>query len=304
MMEVMVAGMLDLVMDLGRPGYRSQGVPEGGAADRPALIGANRLVGNADSAAGIEVLFRGPKLRFPEGGRIAITGADMETSLDGVSIPCGQTVTVAPGGTLDVGLAKRGLRAYLAVAGGIDVPEVLGSRSTFLPVGFGGWQGRALGAGDVLPVGAPMMAGAGKIREKSQQEALRLLPGPQLAGFSDLSLQALTGSPYVVSNDSNRLGMRLSGQALGYEGGELRSQAVLPGAIQVPPGGEPIVLGWDGPVTGGYPVIAGIISADLHRFAQMRPGELLTFRFVGLEEAREAAQEFGRLLDEAIVWQD
>ena len=304
MIEVLGTGMLDLVMDLGRPGFRSQGVPEGGAADSASLVLANRLVGNIDSLAGLEVLFRGPRLKFPEGGRIAITGADMGASLDGVSIPCGQTVTVAPGSTLDVGLAKKGLRAYLSVAGGIDVPGVLGSRSTFLPGGFGGFQGRALGAGDVLPTGVPGNTRSGRAGGVGSSGPLRVLPGPQLAGFADPALHALTSNEYALTPDSNRLGLRLSGPALEYAGSELASQGVLPGAIQVPPDGQPIILGWDGPVTGGYPVIAGIISADLPRLAQSRPGDKIGFRFVSMDEAQHAVEQDREFPDRMITWHD
>ncbi|MEW6132674.1 MAG: biotin-dependent carboxyltransferase family protein, partial [Pseudomonadota bacterium] len=153
MIEVVRPGMLDLVMDLGRPGYRAQGVPEGGAADAEALILANRLVGNPERAAGLEMLLRGPRLRFPRGARLALTGAPMPARLDGAAVPWGQTFDVAPGGELELGTAQKGLRAYLALAGGIAVPPVLGSRSTFLPSAFGGWRGRALAAGALLPVG-------------------------------------------------------------------------------------------------------------------------------------------------------
>lgn len=304
MIEVVRAGMLDLVMDRGRPGFRSQGVPEGGAADSLALILANRLVGNPDNAAGLEMLLQGPRLRFVEGARVAIIGAGLAPRLDGVPVPLNQTLEVEPGGELDFGVATNGLRACLAISGGIGAPLVLGSRSTFLPGGFGGWKGRALRIGDVLSLGTGTAMRSGRVREYLQTGPVRIMPGPQLAGFADSALQALTASSYIVSNDCNRSGIRLSGQALNYEGDELPSQAVLPGAIQVPPSGQPIILGWDGPVTGGYPVIAGIVSADLHRLAQLKPGDEVSFRFVGLEEVRTAAHGLEQLLDEAIEWED
>jgi biotin-dependent carboxylase-like uncharacterized protein len=288
MMEVIRPGLLDLVMDLGRPGFRAQGVPEGGAADAPALILASRLVGNADRAAGLELLLRGPALRFPEGGRVALAGADMQARLDGAPAPHGRMLEIPPGGELELGQATSGLRAYLAVAGGIDAPLVLGSRSTFFPGGFGGWRGRALKAGDRLPLGTAPAASKGVCLAPVREGPLRLLPGPQLAGFADGALKTLTAAEFRVGADSNRLGLRLSGPALEYAGSELASQAVLPGAVQVPPDGQPIILGWDGPVTGGYPVIAGIIAADLPRLAQFRPGDALRFSFATLEEAQIA----------------
>jgi len=302
MMEVIRPGLLDMVMDLGRPGFRSQGVPEGGAADAPALILANRLLGNADNAAGLEMVLRGPRLRFAQGGRIALAGADMGARLDGVPVPAGRIMDVPPGGELELGLAEKGLRGYLAVAGGIDVPLLLGSRATFLPGGFGGWQGRALKVGDVLPVGVAAVSRKGVFTQISGDGPLRILPGPQLAGFADAALGALTADEFSVTADANRLGLRLSGPALEYAGGELASQAVLPGAIQVPPDGQPIILGWDGPVTGGYPVIAGIIAADLPRLAQLRPGDVLAFTFVTPEQAQAAWRQQQEDMEGAITW--
>lgn len=303
MIEVVKAGMQDLVMDLGRPGYRAQGVPEGGAADVEAMILANRLVGNPDRAAVLELLLRGPTLRFPGGGRVALTGAEMQARCNGKPMPCGRTLEIPPGGELEMGQASKGLRGYLAVAGGIDSQPVLGSRATFLPSGFGGWQGRALRADDRLPFG--VAGGHGKkgvISFAGCKAPLRILPGPQLAGFADAALKALTADAFNVSTDVNRLGLRLTGPALGYQGGVLPSQAVLPGAIQVPPDGQPIVLGWDGPVTGGYPVIAAIIAADLSCLAQLRPDDHLRFSFVTLEEAHAAWRKRQQDMDEAIAW--
>lgn len=304
MIEVLRAGLMDLVMDLGRPGSRGQGVPAGGAADAPALVLANRLVGNADGAAGLELLLRGPTLRFTSETRIALTGADMQARLDGRPAPPGRTLVAAAGGELTFGEARAGLRAYLAVAGGIDVPLLLGSRATFLPGGFGGWQGRALKPGDRLPLAR---AGGGRIGHLLQAAAaegpLRVVPGPQLAGFADRAIEALASARFSLTAQADRAGLRLAGPVLGYAGGEPASQAVLPGAIQVPPDGRPIILGWDGPVTGGYPVIAGIIAADLHRLAQMAPGAGLKFAFVTPQEARQAWQRLQADMDRAIAWQ-
>jgi biotin-dependent carboxylase-like uncharacterized protein len=293
MIQVVKPGTLDLVVDLGRPGYRALGVPEGGAADAPALIRANRLVGNPDDAAGLEMTLRGPELCFPDGAAVALTGADMAAILDGVYLqPC-LRYKVRPGALLKFGLANAGIRAYLAVAGGIDVPKVLASRSTFLPGGWGGWQGRALKAGDRLPVGSPCGSQVWECLPGSMpgtEAVLRVLPGPQLKGFTDASLARFLHQAFVVQADANRVGIRLTGEVLDYAKGEIASQAVLPGAIQVPPSGQPIILGWDGPVTGGYPVIAGVIAADLPRLAQFGPGDSLRFRVVSQEEALQAWQ--------------
>ena len=305
MIEVVRPGVLDLVMDLGRPGFRAQGVPEGGAADAAALVLANRLVGNADQAAGLELLLRGPALRFPHGARLALAGAPMPARVDGQEVGVGRLIDVEPGGELELGVAETGLRTYLAVAGGIAVPPLMGSCSTFLPGGFGGWQGRALKAGDVLPLGKAAAAPrAGCVPARPPQTEIRVLAGPQLGGFVDAAIKSLVTAEFVVSADANRLGLRLHGPALEYAGTELASQAVLPGAIQVPPDGQAIILGWDGPVTGGYPVMGGVIAADLPLLAQARPGERLRFRFVTPETARLAWAEQHTYLNEAIVWQD
>lgn len=293
MMVVLRPGALDLVMDLGRPGFRDQGVPEGGAADAPALVAANRLVGNVDGAAGLEITLSGPELSFPAGAVVAWTGADLTASVDGVALSAGRKHEIRPGGILKFGRVESGVRAYLAIAGGIDVPKVLGSRSTFLPGGWGGWQGRALKSGDCLPLGNAASrlewARLPALRRKQSSE-LRVLPGPQLGGFSDAALSRFLNQAFSVHADTNRIGIRLVGEALDYRKGEIDSQPVLPGAIQVPPAGQPIILGWDGPVTGGYPVIAGIISADLPRLAQLGPGDNLSFRIVSHEEALQAWQ--------------
>lgn len=289
-------------MDQGRAGFRAQGVPEGGAADAPALALANRLVGNPDTAAGLELLLRGPALRFPKGARIALAGAAMAARLDGIPVAAGRTLEISPGGMLELGDTASGLRAYLAVAGGIEVPSVLGGRATFLPGGFGGWQGRALKAGDRLPLGAAGPARKGRFALPPGAGALRLLPGPQLGGFRDAALKALASESFVVSADASRAGLRLSGPALDYAGGELASQAVLPGAVQVPPDGQPIILGWDGPVTGGYPVIGGVIAADLPRLAQLRPGAKLRFCFITPPEAQAAWQRRQQEIERAIAW--
>lgn len=304
MIEVIKPGLLDLVMDLGRPGFRSQGVPEGGAADALSLILANRLVGNPDAAAGFEFLLRGPCLRFPLGARVALTGARMEMRLNGKSVSWGRTLDIPVGAELESGPASDGVRSYLAVAGGLDVPLVLGSRSVFLPSGFGGFQGRALAEGDILTTFGQAVQRTGKLKKTGVQTCLRILPGPQLAGFSDDAIQSLTGAGFKVGAEASRLGLRLVGPALYYAQGDSASQAVLPGAIQVTPDGQPIVLGWDGPVTGGYPVIAGIIAADLPLLAQCKPGDPLKFCFVTFEQAQEAWRQQQKYLDGAITWED
>ncbi len=302
MIEVIDAGLCDLVMDLGRPGFGAQGVPVGGAADPAALAAANRLVGNVPDAAGLEIVLAGPRLLFPAGGVIALTGARFAaTRSSGRPVAWNETLVLAAGETLTLGRAGDGCRAWLAVRGGVAVPPVLGSRSTLLPAGFGGLDGRALQAGDVLRLGAA----ADDVRlQRAQPPAhdadapLRVVAGPQAAAFEDAGLAAFFGASYRVAPTSDRRGVRLAGPRIAYAGGEWPSQGVRPGAVQAPPDGQPIVLGWDGPVTGGYPVVATVIEADWPRLAQLRPGETVRFATVDLDTARALAAAEAWTLEE------
>jgi len=293
MIEVVRAGLCDLVMDLGRPGSGALGVPAGGAADPAALAAANRLVGNEATAAGLEITLSGPVLRFPAGGVVALTGARFAAARSsGATATWNETLVLAAGETLSLGPAQAGCRCWLTLRGGLAVPPVMGSRSTVLPAGFGGQLGRALRAGDALP----SMPASGEIRllrahppAEPRNGTLRVVAGPQAGLFNDAGLTAFFASPYRVDPASDRRGLRLKGPAVTHPRIELASQGVLPGAVQVPPDGQPIILGWDGPVTGGYPVIAGVISADIPLLAQLRPGDAVRFATIERESARALA---------------
>lgn len=293
MIEVLRAGLCDLVMDLGRPGRGALGVPAGGAADPAALAAANRLVGNDPAAAGLEITLAGPRLQFPLGGVVALTGARFSARRSGgTPVAWNETLVLAPGEVLSLEHAESGCRCWLALRGGLAVPPVMSSRSTFLPAGFGGHGGRALRAGDVLHSGTPacevrLMRALPPGGEAG--DCLRVVAGPQAGWFDDAGLVAFFGSPYRVDAVSDRRGLRLSGVPVAHRQAELPSQGVLPGAIQVPPGAQPIILGWDGPVTGGYPVIAGVIEADMPRLAQLRPGDAVSFVTIEVEAARALA---------------
>ena len=293
MIEVLRAGSCDLVMDRGRPGRAALGVPAGGAADPAALAAANRLVGNDPTLAALEIMLAGPILRFPAGGVVALTGARFAATRSNDSpVAWNETLVLAAGETLSIDHARDGCRCWLALRGGLAVPEALGSRSTFLPAGFGGHLGRALRAGDVLPGGS--VAGAIRLlraRPPSGERdvPLRVMAGPQAGLFEDAGLAAFFAGTYRVDATSDRRGLRLTGPVVTHERTDLPSQGVLPGAIQVPPDGRPIILGWDGPVTGGYPVIAGVIAADMPRLAQLRPGDAVRFMTIERETARAQA---------------
>ena len=286
MIEVLRAGACDLVIDLGRPGWGAQGVPAGGAADPEALAAANALVGNALDAAGLEFAIVGPRLRFPRGATVALTGATARATCAGGAVPGSQTLVLGAGETLEIGPLVSGSRCWLAVAGGIDVEPVLGSASTFLPGGFGGCEGRRLRAGDTLAVkDAEPDVRLRRAYAPPQTACLRVIPGPQLAYAEEAGIVAFFKSGYRVT-ECDRRGIRLSGPTVGMRGSDGRSQGVLPGAVQVPPDAQPIILGWDGPVTGGYPVIATVASADWAALAQLRAGDAVRFTTVDVEAAR------------------
>jgi biotin-dependent carboxylase-like uncharacterized protein len=224
----------------------------------------------------------------------ALAGARFAaTRSSGVPLPWNETVVLAVGETLTLGGAEAGCRCWLAVRGGLAVPGVMDSRSTFLPGRFGGHLGRPLRTGDTLPIGEA----AGRVRLlRAQPPAvmagdglLRVVAGPQASQFDDGGLAAFFGGAFRVTPASDRRGLRLTGRAITPVRVELPSQGVLPGAVQVPPDGQPIVVGWDGPVTGGYPVIAAVISADLPRLAQLRPGDAVRFATIEVDAARALA---------------
>ncbi|MGA9165731.1 MAG: biotin-dependent carboxyltransferase family protein, partial [Thiobacillus sp.] len=272
------------------------GVPAGGAADPAALAAANRLVGNDADAAGLEMILSGPVLRFPTGGVVALTGARFAaTRGSGAAAGWNQTLVLAAGETLSLGRAEAGgCRCWLAVRGGLAVPLVMGSRSSFLPAGFGGFQGRALQAGDVLPAGGR----DGEVRllrahppASLSGGGVRVVAGPQANQFDDAGLAAFFSGSFRVDAAFDRRGLRLRGAAVTHRRTELPSQGVLPGAVQVPPDGQPIILGWDGPVTGGYPVIAGVVAADWPRLAQLQPGDPMRFVTIEVDAAQALARE-------------
>ncbi len=295
--EVLAAGPLMTVQDLGRPGARRYGVSPSGALDAFALAAANRLVGNPPAAAGIEITVGGAALRLRGPAMIAVAGGDLGIRLDDRPIPLWTATLADAGATLHVAGRRSawGARAYLAIAGGVDVPIVLGSRATDLAGRFGGLDGRTLRAGDVLPVGtAPgqLVPIVGQHWSESARPAyaadpiLRIIPGPHREYFALDVLAALTAAHLRVSAISNRMGYRLEGLHLPYARPcSLPSFGVVFGSIQVPPDGTPILLMADAQTTGGYPVIGTLISADQPLAAQLLPGDSLRLTATTLSEA-------------------
>jgi biotin-dependent carboxylase-like uncharacterized protein len=268
--EILEPGPLTTVQDLGRSGYAALGVPRSGAFDRAALQTANRLVGNFPQTAGLEVTLGGLQIRLLDPATIALSGAVCPGAPDwdvAISLPRDAIVRL--------GAPSAGLRSYLAVRGGVTVPEVLGSRSTDTLSGLGPAR---LAVGDRLPIGtAPSAVSGASAVEPARGGTLRIRFGPRDDWFTAAALELLVTTEWTVRPESDRVGLRLDGPRLERtRSGELPSEAVLPGAIQVPTDGRPIVFGPDAPVTGGYPVIA--VVTDLDGAAQLRPGDAVRFR--------------------------
>ncbi|MDQ6641612.1 MAG: biotin-dependent carboxyltransferase family protein [Actinomycetota bacterium] len=279
-LHVVTAGPQTTVQDLGRPGYANLGVPRSGALDQPAHRLANRMVGNRESAATLECLLGGLAVRTNHAGTVAVTGARVPVQVNGRPGAWGSALSVPAGARLQLGQVTSGLRAYVAVAGGIDVPEVLGSRSTDLLSGLGP---AVLADDDVLPVGASRgRPGEGEaVTGPPGDFVLRVRLGPREDWFSPNSLAALDGASYEATEESNRIGLRLKGEPLARSrDDELPSEGMVLGAVQVRPNGQPMVFLNDHPVTGGYPVVGVVLEEDLPVCAQLRPGQSVRLRIL------------------------
>ncbi|NYH79504.1 biotin-dependent carboxylase-like uncharacterized protein [Actinopolyspora biskrensis] len=280
-LRVLATGPLATVQDLGRTGVGDIGVGVSGAADRGSLRLANRLVGNREEAAGVEITLGGLALRARRDLTVAVTGAGCPITVGGRGAAVNAVLRVPAGSELTTGTPARGSRAYLAVRGGVDVEPVLGSRSTDTLSGLGP---DPLRTGDLLPVGTPPedfpAVDVAPISEPPAGDlVLTVVPGPRADWFTDDALSTLLGGTYRVTPRSDRVGMRLDGPLLERSRAEeLPSEGMVSGALQVPPSGEPTLFLADHPVTGGYPVIAVVRSADVDRAAQARPGQHLRFR--------------------------
>lgn len=276
--EVVRVGASALVEDLGRVGHAAVGVPRSGAADRAALRLANRLVANDEGAAGIEVLLGGLAVRATGAQTVALAGAVAPADVDGAPVGHHAVLHLRAGQTLTLGTPAAGLRTYLAVRGGLAVPATLGSRSTDTLSGLGP---APLQGGDALPRGPepdawPTLDVAPVAPPEDGTVVLRAVPGPRAGWSTDPA--ALADRTWTASSRSDRIGMRLDGEPLGRREGEPPSEGMVRGAVQLPPGGSPVVFLADHPVTGGYPVVAVVLDADVDRAAQIRPGQLVRFR--------------------------
>lgn len=307
---VVEPGPLTTVQDLGRPGYQRVGIPPSGPLDRAAFAVANRLVGNPDGAAGLELTLKGSRLEVRRECVVAVTGAEMGFAVNGQAAPAWTAVRLRPGDVIGFGMATAGCRAYLAVAGGIDVPPALGSRATYLRGRLGGLEGRPLQKSDGLPVGPPRLplSGlAGRTVPPSRRPAYasevecRVILGPQDDRFTPEGIAAFLGGLYEVTPQADRMGYRLRGPAITHaRGHDIISDGIPLGGIQVPGEGQPIVLLVDRQTTGGYTKLATVISVDIGRIGQTKPGHRVRFRRVTLAEAHAALREAARWLDDAV----
>ncbi|KZB87364.1 biotin-dependent carboxyltransferase family protein [Amycolatopsis regifaucium] len=280
--DVVRTGIFATVQDLGRPGLAAIGVGRSGAADRGSLRLANRLVGNPEDNAALECVLGGLVLRFSAPTTVAVTGAPCPITVGGRAFGSNSPIPVGPGDELVLGMASQGLRCYVAVRGGVDVAPVLGSRATDT---LGKVGPPVLSAGMTLPVGHRVSPHPGvdlaPCALLAEEPVLRVTVGPRVSWFVPGALSTLLTSVFVATADVDRVGVRLEGPDLSRaRDGELPPEAAVPGALQVPPSGQPILFLADHPVTGGYPVIAVVEEADLDVAAQVRPGQRIRFRLV------------------------
>jgi len=303
--EILEAGLASTIQDLGRSGHYSVGIPPSGAADQFSAIAANLLVGNPEGAAVIESPYMGPKIRFTEATVVAVTGATMPTTLNTQSVPQWESFAVKAGDELAFGFLSSGARVYIAVAGGFDVPSVLGSRSTYSLGGFGGFEGRTLRQGDVIATGATAAGAVGKVVPErlrpslSRDVDLRVVLGPYDYRLTPAGLDCLLDSEWTLTPVADRTGFRYSGPALewvdrvqpfgaGSDLSNIVDTGYPIGSIQVPGGVEPIILHRDAVTGGGYAMVATVISVDMDVVAQSSPGARTRFRAVSLDDAIQA----------------
>lgn len=307
MIDVKSPGMFTTVQDLGRPGYGHLGVSASGAADPVALRIGNRLVGNAETCAALEMTLLGGTFVFSRDTVVAITGSDFGPKLDGEPVPLWSAFAVAAGQTVACGSTRSGARCYLCVRGGIDVPLFLGSASTHVLSGLGGIEGRALRKGDTLTCGAGIPTCVVSVPKEGlhprllhifePRKSLRVTSGPQSEWFPEAARNAFYSNAYLVTEESNRMGLRLDGPRVDSAmKGQMITEAVSLGAIQVPAGGQPIILFVEQQTTGGYPKVANVIAADISSVGQLRPRDEVRFELVTPAVAHQLICEQEELL--------
>lgn len=307
---VQAPGLFTTVQDLGREGFGPIGVSPSGAADPVSLRIGNRLAGNPEGVAALEMTLVGGAFTFERATVIAVTGADFGPCLNGVTLPMWTSVQIQEGQTITFGPSRSGARAYLCIQGGIAVEPFLGSASTHVLSGLGGFEGRALRKGDRLELGAASCrfqkrSVSPKALEALQpQKIIRVTDGPQSDWFGDSAWKIFTESTFLVSEQSNRMGIRLEGPSIPMDGSrEMITEGVSLGAIQVPASGQPIILFVEQQTTGGYPKIANVISADLHSLGQLRPRDAIHLERIDMNKARALFIEQKALLASQEIFQ-
>lgn len=313
--DVIKPGLSTTVQDLGRPGYYHIGIPVSGGMDTLSLAAANLLVGNDAGAAVLEAVFMGPELAFTADAMVAVTGADLPPKVDGVEQPCWAAFKVKKGQVLSFGFLKKGARAYIAVSGGIDVPVVLGSRSTYTLGALGGFHGRKLEAGDALPVGAGAMVAEGRSVPEALRRApgapaeLRMLPGLYWHRITEAAGKGFFDDTWKVAPEADRIGYRFkAGRALefvprtppfgaGSDPSNIVDACYPYGSVQVPGGTEPIVLHRDAVSGGGYFMVGTVISADMDLIGQLQPHTPTRFVKVTMEQALQGRADRKKTLD-------
>ncbi|MEH7342426.1 biotin-dependent carboxyltransferase family protein [Bacillus sp. JJ1532] len=291
------AGLLTTVQDLGRHSFQTFGVSPCGGMDTLALRLANILVGNNEGDAVLEVTIIGPNITFIREGVIAITGGGFSVYLNGKPVPMWKSLAVNEGDELSFGNSKYGCRAYIAFAGGIDVPKVMGSRSTFIRGNYGGFEGRGLKNGDIVRIKQSRFDNrrisgrklkSNDIPDYQTPRPMRIVLGPHDIKFTKEAILTLVSNPYKITNNSDRMGYRLEGKPLQHVNkADIISEFITPGVIQVPANGQPIVHMADAGTSGGYTVVGVIISVDLPYMAQKKPGDQIDFEIIGIEEAHQ-----------------
>lgn len=303
-------GLFTTVQDLGREGFGPIGVSASGAADAISLRIGNRLVGNPEGAAALEMTLVGGAFRFEETTVIAVTGADFGPSFSGTSLAMWTSVAVQEGQTVALGPSRSGARAYLCIQGGIAVEAFLGSASTHVLSGLGGFKGRALRKGDRLELGKANSVfrrrslSPNALEKLQPRKVIRITDGPQGDWFTNAAWKIFCESSFRVAEQSNRMGIRLEGPPVPLVSREMITEGVSLGAIQVPTSGQPIILFVEQQTTGGYPKIANVISADLHSLGQLRPRDVIRFERIDMREARSLLTQQEAMLASKELFQE
>lgn len=297
--KIIKPGLFTTIQDKGRWGYQRFGIPVAGAMDDFAFRVANILVGNDEYSAVLENTFLGPEIIFYCNEIISITGADMGPKINGESISMWTSVLVKKGDILSFSGFVSGLRSYIAFSRGLNVPEIMGSRSTFTRGKLGGYHGRTLSSGDEIELGNRELSSLGSYLPQrfipiyKDESIIRVIMGPQDDYFSDEAMETFLNSNYTITSEADRMGYRLNGPKLIHkEGADIISDGIAFGSIQVPGHGSPIIMMADRPTTGGYTKIATVITPDLPILAQMSPGKSIKFSCISLEEAHEIYKEY------------